>query len=756
MKRIARLVSMYGLGLGLFGCSGDAPQATGANADAASEADGASPDTAPGGLDAGTAADAEAPDTTSAAPDGAEADTEGPEDAAQADAEPSVNDTGATETTEAPQDADVPEDSAVPAEDASWPDPGDASADATDPAACLDDRTFFATHAAPLLEAECAGCHSETGLARTTRYRLGLFGSAEAIEANRISVNAFLANHEGAPDLFWQKPTSTVSHGGGKRFDVLDPETAVLREVAARALTPGQCDVVPPTEACVPGRSSPGSTPLRRLTDQQFAHAVRDLLGVEVPDGLFPRTIVAHGFRTFADNNRVSAVGAEQIMLAAEAVGARINPAALSRCEPAPQTPVEADACDRATLARIAERAFRRPPTPEELALVTRHIGTGLPRALAFRHAIEQLLQLPQFLYVDAAAGAPVDGSPGVRHLTDHAIAARLGLLFLDSLPDAPLLEAASEGRLHTRAEVHAAATRLVADPRTTRAIVAFHDDWLRLGRLEGLVRDRERYPDFEPSWVAALRTEARLFATEVLWGGDARFETLLGSRTTWVDASLAGLYGVPAPEGGGWARVTLPADRVGALTRAGFLSAHAYSATSAPVRRGAWVLEQLLCEELNPPPGVNMELPKEDVATPTIRERLEAHWTDPTCAACHVRLDPAGFAFEHYGALGERRETWENGFAIDASGALEDPAVSFDSAPALIAALRDSPRARACYARRWFEYAVGRPAQTADACTLRTLSQRFEASRGDIRRLVVDVTLTDAFLHRLAPEVQP
>jgi len=623
---------------------------------------------------------------------------------------------------------------------------------------CLDDRTFFAARAAPILEASCLRCHAVGGLADETGLVLQGFGTPEEVEDSRLAVNRFLASAPDAPELLWQKPTNTVRHGGGQRFPLLDPRVAVLKELIARAESPGRCEAPPPgeEEACLPGRSYPGTTPLRRLTDEQFAHAVEDLLGVQVPEGIFPRTVVAHGFRTFADNNRVSAAGAEQILLAVESVSAQLVPATLRRCAPAPTTPAEAEACDRRTLRELASRAFRRPLTTEEAALVTRHIGIGLPRETAFRQAVEQLLMLPQFLYVDAPGGQPVAGSAGVVHLSDHAIAARLGLLFLDSLPDEPLTRAANAGRLHLRSEVYAQAQRLVVDPRVTRTVAAFHDDWLRLGRLDGLVRDPTRYPDFHPEVVASLRAEARLFTLEVVWSGDARFDTLLGDRTSWVNRDLAPLYGVPSPEGDRWSRVTLPEHRVGALTRAGFLAAHAYTATSAPVRRGAWILEQLLCEDLSPPPGVNLELPTEKAETPTIRERLKAHRTDQSCIACHERLDPAGFAFEHYGALGEWRDTWESGHPVDASGALEEPAVAFDSAPALIAALRGSPRARACYAQRWFEYAVGRPAQTEDACSLQRLSQRFEETGGDIRQLLVDLTMTDAFLHRHAPEVTP
>jgi hypothetical protein len=168
-------------------------------------------------------------------------------------------------------------------------------------------------------------------------------------------------------------------------------------------------------------------------------------------------------------------------------------------------------------------------------------------------------------------------------------------------------------------------------------------------------------------------------------------------------------------------------------------------------------VLEQLLCQDLQPPADVDMTLPDESVETPTVRERLAAHAADPACASCHDAIDPIGLSFEHFGALGEWRDTWTNGYPVDATGsipdALGDLAGDVDGAADLAALLATSPRARACYARRWFEYGVGRPAEDDDACSLRALSERFESSDGDLRQLVVDVTLTDAFLFRAPAE---
>ena len=191
-----------------------------------------------------------------------------------------------------------------------------------------------------------------------------------------------------------------------------------------------------------------------------------------------------------------------------------------------------------------------------------------------------------------------------------------------------------------------------------------------------------------------------------------------------------------------------LDGSRPGVLTRAAWLAAHGYANTSAPVRRGAFLLEQLYCEDLAPPADVDFDLP-EAVEGESVRDRLQQHREDPSCAVCHERIDPAGFAFEHYGPVGEWREVWEDGLTVDASGELDG--TSFDDAAGLLQNL-DRSRARACYAERWFEYAIGRPAENADACGLERLETRFEASEGDLRELVVAISQSDAFLH-VVPE---
>ena len=622
--------------------------------------------------------------------------------------------------------------------------PGD-DADSAAPAddGCVTDDAFWETEALPLLSGDCVACHTAGGMAAGTRIEV-VPGDEDA---TRASVVSFLTTVENGPELLLAKPTNTVTHGGGPRFGVLERPYAVLHELVARVAQPGACEHPgEPPITCDDGVVRPGPVELRRLTAEQVENSIAVVLGVELPVGIFPPTTRSADFRTFATNNIVSPAAAESILLAAEHASAHVDLEAALDCGETPRI------CAEAWLDATAERLYRRPLRPDESAVLRRFLDAGLDADTATRMAVETMLQSPQFLYLDSGWATQRDG---VAALDGWSVAARLSYFLTDHPPDASLRSAAAEGRLQTRAQVRAEAIRLIASPHTAEVVAGFHRDWLDVYLLDGMTRDPERYPEWDDALIADLRTELDLFTTEVVWYGDGRLDTLLFSGDTWVNERLAGLYGVEL-ETPGWQPVTLDATtRPGALTRSAFLASHAYAAASSPIRRGAWVLESMLCEDLVPPPGVNMDLPEESEAAPTIRERLEQHWTDPTCASCHVRIDPVGFSMEHYGALGEWRDRWESGIAVDASGSLDDPPGDFVGAAEMLSLLGTSDRARACYAQRWFEYGLGRPAADTDVCSLATLAARFRDTDGDIRSLILDVAMTDAFLHRPTPAAE-
>jgi len=638
-------------------------------------------------------------------------------------------------------------------------DVADAAPVAPDAAVCITDLDFVRGTLGPLVDAPnpaapaCALCHTLRGPAGNTRLVFERFGVPEADARNFEMLRRLIQDTPDGARLLIEKPTAAVPHGGGRRFAPESEAAATFRELIARLTSPRDaCDAPsadagivepepPPVDICRLAGPHAGAAPLRRLTDSQYENTVRDVLGVEPDLADLPTSLPGESFHTFAVNNVLSSPGVESLMIAAENVAADVDLAQRMRCAAG-----EPDArCVRRFLSATADALFRRPLEPAEVTLVAALAETGLPADEAARFGLETLLQSPQFLYLDPDAAGLAPGES--RSASPATVAARLAYFLTHAPPSRALRALAASGGLNERAEVHAAAAAMLDQRGVSEMVARFHRDWLHLSLLDSVSKDRERFPQWGPELVDQLKTEVDLFTTEIVWNGDARFSTLMGDTRSWLTPDLGALYGVQV-DGPGFARVDLGPGRPGVLTRAAFLAAHAYAATSSPVRRGAFVLKQMLCESLSPPPDVNMDLPEGPGVVASIRERLVQHWTDPSCSTCHLRIDPMGLAFEGFGAVGEARTLYPNGDVVDPAGVVDDPAVVFSDAADLVGALADEPRVQACYVRRWYEYAIGRSAAAEDACTLALLTRRFEATGGDIRALLTDIAATDAFLY--------
>jgi hypothetical protein len=214
----------------------------------------------------------------------------------------------------------------------------------------------------------------------------------------------------------------------------------------------------------------------------------------------------------------------------------------------------------------------------------------------------------------------------------------------------------------------------------------------------------------------------------------------------------LAGFYGVRGPTSDdAWVRVNLdPKRSAGILTNAGLLSVLAKPNQSSPVLRGKFVRERMLCQT-PPPPPPNIDVTPPDLDPKlTTRERFAQHSTDPMCKGCHRLMDPIGLAFEHYDGVGRFRDQ-ENGLPIDASGELVETDVDgkFVGVAELGKKLASSARVKDCVVLQWFRHSVGRAETEADTCSLHTLREKFRASGGNVKQLILDMTQTDAFLLR-------
>ena len=490
-----------------------------------------------------------------------------------------------------------------------------------------------------------------------------------------------------------------------------------------------------------------GPMVVRRLTRFEYDNTVRDLLGTS----LRPAQDFAPdpSWLGFDNNGSVATVGdaiAEQYLHAAEALAADAvtRLPELLPCDVATAD----DACTDTFIAAFARRAWRRTPTAEQLASLRAvyDAGDGLEAGVGM--VIETVLQSPRFLYRFELGRSEL--GDGLALLDGHEVASRLSYFVWGSLPDDALLDAAASGELDAQGGVMAHAERMLDDPRAEDGVVHLFEQVLGLQALDGIAKD----PAVFPGWTDAVRDsmhgEARRFVAEAVLHDDGTLAGLVNARFTFADATLAEYYGLAQVLGPALERVELSdGDHRGGLLRQGaLLAALGKFGATAPVQRGKFVRQQLLCEPLPPPPDdVDFEPPTIDPDA-TARERYEQHSQDPQCSGCHTRMDPIGFGFEHYDGAGAWRR-FEHGLPIDDRGTIigldARGDVEFSGVGGLADELLASGRLHDCVALHSFRYALGRAETVQDECTLDELRASFR-EHGDLRRLVVEIAGSEAF----------
>ncbi|MEM9188819.1 MAG: DUF1588 domain-containing protein, partial [Myxococcota bacterium] len=250
----------------------------------------------------------------------------------------------------------------------------------------------------------------------------------------------------------------------------------------------------------------------------------------------------------------------------------------------------------------------------------------------------------------------------------------------------------------------------MLEDPRADWAITRFTNEWLAIDGVEASDKDPELYPGFDFSVRSAALEETRRFAVHRFRMDGGQLDQLFLANRTFVDEALASIYGAPV-NGSGFVEATLdPSQRFGLLTQISFLASHSNFAQSSPIHRGVTVRERLLCQELPPPPSnVEIEEPEVDPNVPT-RERFAQHREDPACASCHILIDPIGFGFEAYDAVGRYRRM-DGGSPVDTSGEITsttDADGLFEGMGELAERLSQSEHVRQCVTHQWLRFALG------------------------------------------------
>ncbi len=494
-----------------------------------------------------------------------------------------------------------------------------------------------------------------------------------------------------------------------------------------------------------------GISYLQRITRIQYKNAVADLLGVDgsAADALPADEKIGKAF----DANSVAAVDmltveAYQSVAEELAQSAIANIDAILSCDVAT---VGEDECAKQMIARLGRRAYSSRLSPDDLdEFVSLYAGQKAEDGFhaGLQIAIQAILQSPRFLY--RVELTPPDAGAKIAILSDDEIAQRLSFFLTHSIPDDELLSAADAGELSDAEGIQKQAARLIETPRGHAVVASFHMQWLGLTDVPTLVKSSELFPEFG-TLSASAKTETEAFIDHVMFADDATLTTLLTADYSIVDDKLASLYNVELPEGtpaGEFAEVTLPNERAGILTHASFLASHAHPDQASPIKRGVFVLRNIMCAPLaDPPPNVSTEPPEID-PNATVRERYEQLTSGPDCVACHSQINPVGYGFGAYDAIGRRQEL-ELGQPVDESGSLlGTPFVGPTELAGLLAA---DERVDACVVSQWFRFALGRATAVEDACTVDSLLTSFRSNDKDVKQLLLGIATSDAFRLRRA-----
>jgi Protein of unknown function (DUF1588)/Protein of unknown function (DUF1592)/Protein of unknown function (DUF1585)/Protein of unknown function (DUF1595) len=409
-------------------------------------------------------------------------------------------------------------------------------------------------------------------------------------------------------------------------------------------------------------------------------------------------------------------------------------------------------ACRDQLTESLLERAYRRAVTSEDLDEMAQVFADGKALggdfASGMRAVAEVALLSPDFAYLVELGNG--EGVGEAIELTSYETAARLSYFLTGSAPDAELFDAAQRGALDSQG-LAAQARRLLTSAESRENVTRLYLERLGFDDVRAL-------PElgFTDELALASIEASRRFFEAVTFDGAGTFGALLTEPFTWTNEPLATFYGYPGVTGENFQKVPLdPSRGVGLFAQPAFLSGTSHGDSTSPVQRGLRILNPVLCYEAPLPPADITSIVDEPPVQGTTRQRLESATKAAECQDCHRHIDPVGFAFEHYDAVGKWRDL-EGGLPIDTSGELllTDAKGPFRDAAELMQRIAQSKDAKACFVTQWLGRAYRRAETPEDACAKQELTEAFAQSGGNIVELLTSVVQTDNFKYRLKSEL--
>jgi hypothetical protein len=601
----------------------------------------------------------------------------------------------------------------------------------------------FARDIRPILEARCFSCHGSKA------------------QKGKLDLERYLQLSQVVGDIkTWQTVAEKVQAGTmpprGKP-PVSDRERALLTGWIARMVQ--QVESAEPTD--------PGPTFPRRITRREYRNAARDLFQFEADvESYLPEARSQSGYDNQIGQLTFPPDMLEKYLMLADSVveGASWNLGNLRNKEPINrwhkvwegENKLTAHQAAEKNLRLLARLAFRRPPDDREMALLLKPFDRARAVRPDFfhnqRHAIKAILVMPQFLY--RTETLPADDKPVP--VDDYELAGRLAAFLWSSIPDPELLDVAAAGNLHKPDVLRQQIRRMLKDPRGTRLASDFPEQWL-FGRQQTHSLDTVMFPDYTPALARAASDELALDFAKLIREQRSVLE-LIDADYTFVNEDLAALYGIKNVKDRPMREVKLTDRRRGGLL--GMAIAHqktSMPSRTSPTNRGKWVLDALLgTPPPPPPPDVNNSVDgnaKDPEGRPlTLREKLDLHGKQGTsCANCHLKMDPIGYALENFDPIGRLREK-DGNRPVENTGKLPDGTElkGVESLKRVLLQRKDM------FVRNLVEhlltYALGRDLQAYDLPTVRRITTAVTAQNYRADVLIEEIVLSYPFLHKRAP----
>lgn len=418
-----------------------------------------------------------------------------------------------------------------------------------------------------------------------------------------------------------------------------------------------------------------------------------------------------------------------------------------------------ADDCSRKIISKLTERAYRRPPRSEEIGRLTDLFNQSRRAGETFESGIQLALKAmlisPHFLFKMEADPGYNFNAP-VRKLSDYELATRISYFLHSTMPDDELYDLARSGRLQMDGNLEKQITRMLRSQKINQFVEQFGMQWLQLRNLQNIGFDRKRFPSFDGGLRRDFMVETRQFLGYVIREDRSVLE-LLDADYTFVNENLAKHYGINDVQGRQFRKVSVDkaSGRGGLITQASILAVTSNPTRTSPVKRGRWILEQILGTPPPAPPPNVPELKADDAElSGTLRQKMEQHRKDPACANCHAKMDPLGFGLENFDAVGSWR-TIDGKDMIDSSGEL--PSGEKFSGPAELKKILMGRKTE--FVRNLVEkmliYSLGRGLESNDQCAVEEIAKSVEKDGYKFSRIVMEIVLSEPFQKRLTAKAK-